>query len=98
MLNANRPPGQWQTYDIVFFAPRFDQDGKLLRPARVTVLFNGVLTQYNVEPSGPTAHQARLPYQAHREKLPLGLQDHEHPVRFRNVWIRPVVDNDSARY
>ncbi len=54
-VNASRPPGQWQTYDIIFHGPRFDKDGKVLHPARVTVLHNGVLVQDNVELSGPTA-------------------------------------------
>jgi hypothetical protein len=90
LVNASRPPGQWQTYDIVFHGPRFDKDGKLLRPARATVLHNGVLVQDNVELTGPTAHGERPPYKAHPEKLPLGLQDHGNPVRFRNIWIREL--------
>ncbi len=90
LVNASRPPAQWQTYDIIFHGPRFDKDGKLLRPARVTVLHNGVLTQDNVELTGPTAHKARPPYKVGPEKLPLGLQDHDHPVRYRNIWIREL--------
>lgn len=90
LVNAPRPPGQWQTYDIIFHGPRFDKDGKLLRPARVTVLDNGVLVQDNVELTGATAHKARPPYKAHPEKLPLSLQDHDHPVRYRNIWIRQL--------
>ena len=90
LVNASRPPGQWQSYDIVFHGPRFDKDGKLLRPARVTALHNGVLVQDNVELTGPTAHGERPPYKAHAEKLPLGLQDHGNPVRYRNVWIREL--------
>jgi hypothetical protein len=90
LVNASRPPGQWQTYDIVFHGPRFDKDGKLLRPARETVFHNGVLVQDNVELSGPTAHGERPPYKAHAEKLPLALQDHSHPVRYRNIWIREL--------
>ena len=90
LVNASRPPGQWQAYDIVFHRPRFDAEGKVLRPARVTVLHNGVLVQDNVELSGPTAHGARPPYKAHPEKLPLGLQDHGNPVRYRNIWIREL--------
>lgn len=90
LVNASRPPGQWQSYDIVFHGPRFDASGKLTRPARVTVLHNGVLVQDNVELSGPTAHGARPPYKAHAEKLPLALQDHGDPVRYRNVWIREL--------
>jgi hypothetical protein len=90
LANASRPPGEWQTYDIVFHRPRFDRAGKVLRPARMTVLHNGVLVQDNVELTGPTAHQARPPYKAHPDKLPLQLQDHEHPVRYRNIWIREL--------
>jgi hypothetical protein len=90
LVNASRPPGQWQTYDIVFHGPRFDASGKLLRPARVTVLHNGVLVQDNVELTGPTEHHQRPPYKAHAEKLPLALQDHGNPVRYRNIWIREL--------
>jgi hypothetical protein len=90
LVNASRPPGQWQWYDIVFHGPRFDADGKLLRPARVTVFHNGVFVQDNVELSGPTAHGQRPPYKAQPDKLPLALQDHGNPVRFRNIWIREL--------
>jgi Domain of Unknown Function (DUF1080)/Gluconate 2-dehydrogenase subunit 3 len=92
LVNASRPPGEWQTYDIVFHGPRFDADGKVTRKARVTVLHNGVLVQDDVELVGPTANKARPPYTAHPAKLPLGLQDHDHPVRFRNIWIRELAD------
>jgi hypothetical protein len=92
LVNAARPPGQWQTYDIVFHAPRFGDGGTLVRPARITVLHNGVLVQDDVELTGPTAHKARPPYKAHPDKLPLGLQDHSHPVRYRNIWIRDLTD------
>jgi hypothetical protein len=95
LVNASRPPGQWQTYDIVFHGPRFDGQGKLLRPARVTVLHNGVLVQDDRELTGPTAHKARPPYAAHPDRLPLKLQDHGDPVRFRNIWIRELPDGDS---
>jgi hypothetical protein len=90
LVNATRKPGEWQTYDIVFDAPRFDKDGKLLRPGRATVFLNGILVQNAQELTGPTAHKARPPYKAHPAKLPLGLQDHSHPVRFRNIWIREL--------
>ena len=90
LVNASRAPGQWQSYDIIWHGPRFDKDGKLTRSARVTVLHNGVLVQDNVEPTGPTEHGQRPPYKAHPEKLPLGLQDHGNPVRFRNIWIREL--------
>ena len=90
LVNASRAPGQWQTYDIVFHGPRFAKDGKLLRPARETVFHNGVLVQDNVELSGPTAHGKRPPYEPQPEKLPLALQDHSHPVHYRNIWIREL--------
>jgi hypothetical protein len=90
LVNASLPPGEWQSYDIVFHRPRFDQDGKLLEPAIVTVFHNGVLIQNGVVLTGPTGHTTRPPYQAHPDRLPLTLQDHEHPVRFRNIWLREL--------
>lgn len=89
LVNASRPPAQWQSYDIVFHRARF-KDGKLTYPARVTLLHNGVLVQDNVELTGPTAHGERPPYKAGPEKLPVQLQDHGYPVRFRNIWIRAL--------
>jgi hypothetical protein len=90
LVNASRPPGQWQSYDIVFHGPRFDSSGRLTKPATVTVLHNGVLVQDNVTLTGPVGHYARPPYEAHPERMPFGLQDHDHPVRFRNIWVREV--------
>ena len=90
LVNASRPPGVWQSYDIVFRGPRFDSSGALQRPATFTVLHNGVLVQDHVTLSGPTAHYARPPYEAHAEKLPILLQDHGHPVRYRNIWLREL--------
>ena len=90
LVNACREPGKWQTYDIVYTAPRFDDAGKLLSPARFTILHNGVLIQNNVELTGPTAWLERAPYQAHPEKQPIAFQDHGNPVRFRNVWVREL--------
>lgn len=90
LVNASRPPGEWQTYDIVFHAPRFDSDGKLLSPARMTVFHNSVLVQDDVTLTGPTRHTERAPYAAHPDKLPLSLQDHGNPVRYRNIWIREL--------
>jgi hypothetical protein len=92
LVNASRPPGEWQSYDIVFHRPRFDASGKLLRPARLTVFHNGVLVQDEVVLSGPTGHHQRPAYTPGPEKLPLSLQDHEHPVRYRNIWIRELPD------
>ncbi len=95
LVNASRPPGEWQTYDIVFHGPRFDADGKLVRAARATVLHNGVLVQDDSELTGPTAHEARPPYKVHAPRLPLQLQDHSHPVRYRNIWIRELDETAS---
>lgn len=90
LANVCRPPGQWSTYDIIWHGPRFDQGGKLLRPATVTVLFNGVLVQDHVTLTGPTGHHQRPPYEPQPEKMPLRLQDHNHTVRYRNIWIREL--------
>lgn len=90
LVNASRPPGEWQTFDIVFHRPRFDGTGKVSSPARMTVMHNGVLVQDNVVLSGPTAHQRRPPYEKHDDRLPLSLQDHATRVRYRNIWIRDL--------
>ncbi|MGH9744099.1 MAG: 3-keto-disaccharide hydrolase [Candidatus Acidiferrum sp.] len=90
LVIAARPPGEWQWYDIVFNRPHFDSAGKLLKPAHFTVFDNGVLVQDNVEPTGPTANGSRPPYKAGPDKLPLALQDHGNPVRYRNIWIREL--------
>ncbi len=90
LVNASRPPGRWQTYDILYTAPRFDAEGKLQSPVRITVLHNGVLVQQNVELTGPTGWLERAPYRAHPEKQPISLQDHGNPVRYRNIWVREL--------
>jgi hypothetical protein len=90
LVNVCRKPGEWQAYDIIYHAPRFDGTGKLLKPGRVTVLQNGVLIQDNVEIMGPTGAQGGSAYKAHPLKQPLSLQDHHNPVRFRNIWIREL--------
>jgi hypothetical protein len=90
LVNASRAPGEWQMYDIVFHRPRFAADGTLQRPATFTVFHNGLLVQDHVTLTGPTAHQRRPPYAAHPDRLPLSLQDHEHPVRYRNIWLRDL--------
>ena len=90
LVNAARPPGAWQSYDIVFRGPRFDSSGRLQRPATITVLHNGVLVQDHATLTGPTAHYARPPYEAHPDRLPILIQDHAHPVRYRNIWLREL--------
>ncbi len=90
LVNASLPPGKWQTYDLIWTAPRFDADGKLLSRAYVTVLHNGVLVQNHVEFTGADPWIGRPPYKAHPERLPIALQDHGNPVRYRNVWVREL--------
>ena len=89
-VNVCRKPGEWQTYDIIFKAPRFKSDGTLAKSAHITVLQNGVLTQDNVEITGPTDWCSHSPYKWHPEKMPLALQDHGNPVRYRNIWVREL--------
>lgn len=90
LVNACRPPGEWQTYDIIFRAPRF-QGEKLVEPARVTVIHNGVLVQYESEFHGRTAFRSTPVYEAHGPG-PIYIQDHgdRQAMRFRNIWVRPL--------
>ena len=90
LVNVSRKPGEWQTYDILFEAPRFAEDGKVKRPGYVTVLQNGVVVQNHFELQGGTFYDRPAQYQKHPEKLPLDLQYHGNPVRFRNIWIREM--------
>jgi len=90
LFNASLPPGQWQSYDIAFRRPRFDHNGVVVKPARITVIHNGVLVQEAVELVGPTSWLQAEPYRNHPDRLPLQLQDHRSPVRFRNIWVREL--------
>jgi hypothetical protein len=90
LVNVCRKPGEWQAYDIIYHAPRFDADGKLAKPATVTVLQNGVLIQDHVELKGNTLNADKNEYASHPLKQPLALQDHGNPVRYRNIWIREL--------
>jgi hypothetical protein len=90
LVNASRPPGEWQTYDIVWIAPRFGTGGELLAPARVTVFHNGVLVQHDVEIKGPTTYQGFPAYKPHADKLPIELQDHNELTSYRNLWVREL--------
>ena len=89
LVNASRKPGEWQTYDIVFHAPRFDTGGKLTKPGTLTVFHNGVLIQDHAEIKGTTTHQGPPKQETHGDG-PLRLQDHGNPMRFRNIWLRKL--------
>jgi len=93
LANATRKPGEWQSYDIVFEAPRFDGE-KVLKPAYATVFLNGVLLHNHKELMGPTVHRALAKYAAQPAEDSLVLQDHQQPVRYRNIWIRRLAAYD----
>ena len=95
LANASRPPGEWQSYDIAFRRARFDASGKLLEPARITLFHNGILVQNNEEPVGPTSWLKSLPYSDVGGKGPISFQDHDHPVRYRNVWLRELPERPA---
>lgn len=92
LANPTKPPGEWQVYDIIWTAPRFNSDGSLQSPARVTALFNGVLVQNNVELKGSTEYIGQPVYKAHGA-APIQLQSHgdpSEPISFRNIWLRTL--------
>jgi hypothetical protein len=99
MVNASRKPGEWQTYDILWEAPRFLGEGTVQRPAFVTVLHNGVVVQNHTEVLGTTSYFTPPKYEKHPERAPIQLQFHGNPVRFRNIWVRemkPLVGKKAA--
>jgi hypothetical protein len=90
LVNACRPPGEWQTYDIIFTAPRFYDDGRLKSQARITVIHNGVLVQNNAAIWGGSEYVGSPVYKKHGDREPIYLQDHGNPTAFRNIWIREL--------
>ena len=87
LVNPSRPMGEWNVYDIFFEAPHFEGD-KVVKPAYITVVFNGVLVQDHKDYLGTTIWRRVGTYSPHPAEMPLSLQDHSQPVRFRNIWIR----------
>ena len=87
-VNATRPPGEWQAYDIIFEMPEF-KDGKVVKKARITVLHNGVVVQHGVDIPGMLGHKRTRPYREHGPGH-IQLQDHGNPVRYRNIWVREL--------
>jgi len=97
MVNASRKPGEWQSYDIIWTAPRFEKDGTLAKHAFVTVLHNGVLVQNHTELQGDTPYDRTPKYTKHADKLPIVLMYHGDPVRFRNIWVREFKELESKK-
>jgi hypothetical protein len=95
LANACLPPGEWQTYDIIFNVPHFDSDGKLLTPGYVTVIQNGVVVQNHQAIRGATNWKSPGVYTPHGPTGPIALQYHHNPVAFRNIWVRPVPVNNE---
>jgi hypothetical protein len=96
LVNASRKPGEWQTYDIIFEAPKFE-GGKVVKTPFVTVIHNGVVVHHRKEIIAPMAHRQLPPLVAHEAEEPLGLQDHDTRVRFRNIWVRKMGSYDQGR-
>jgi hypothetical protein len=94
LVNAARKPGEWQTYDIVFEAPKFD-GAKLVKPAYQTVFWNGVMVHLHKELMGPMVYRQVAKYTPQPDELPLSLQDHHNPVRYRNIWVRRLAGYDQ---
>lgn len=90
MANAMKPPGEWNVYDIFWTAPRFNDNGSLKTPAYVTVIHNGVLLLNHFELQGDTPYDRPPQYNKHADRLPIRLQDHGNPTRFRNIWVREI--------
>lgn len=90
LVNACRKPGEFQTYDIIFEAPKWDAEGNLLKKAYVTVIHNGVVTHHRQDMLGPSGHKRVANYNQVRDKGPIKLQNHGNPTRFRNIWVREL--------
>jgi hypothetical protein len=94
LVNANRKPGEWQMYDIIWECPKFEGD-KVVKPAFVTVIHNGVVVHHRTELKGNTNHKAAASYTPHGPTGPIRMQDHGNPVKYRNIWVRPLKGYDE---
>lgn len=97
MVNVCRPPGQWNTYDVFWKAPKFDEQRRLVTPAYITAVHNGVLIHHHTELLGDTPYVRPPAYRYKGERGPIGLQDHGSKVRFRNIWVREIVPQKGKR-
>jgi len=95
LATAVKKPGEWQCYDIIFEAPQWDEAGKLIKRANVTVILNGVVVHHHKEFIGETKHGELATYGKPQSRGPIGLQDHKNPMRFRNIWIRNLGEYDQ---
>jgi hypothetical protein len=96
LVNASKAPGEWQSYDIIFESPRWDENKKIAKKANVTVIHNGVLLHHKREYQGTTPHQANGNYdRPHAPEVFIELQDHNNPMRFRNIWLRKIGEYDK---
>ena len=90
MVNAMRPPGEWNTYDVIWTRPRFAEDGSLESPAYMTAIHNGIVILNHFQLQGNTPYSTPPSYTKHADRLPISIQDHGNPVRFRNIWVRDI--------
>lgn len=97
LVNACKKPGEWQTYDIIFKAPRFNDNGSLKSPAYMTLIQNGIVVQNNTELKGATSYVAPPSYTKHETKLPISLQYHKDKVQYRNIWIRELPEGPALK-
>ena len=96
LVNASKKPGEWQSYDIILESPRWDAEGKIAKKAAVTVIHNGVVAHHRKEYQGNTPHQRNGDYsKSHAPEVFIQLQDHNNPMRFRNIWLRKLGDYDQ---
>ena len=97
MVNASKKPGEWQTYDIIFTSPRFGESSKPEKPGYVTVIHNGLVVHNHFELQGNTNYDRPAAYVKHPEKQPIRIQNHGNPVKYRNIWLREIVQLEGKK-